>query len=160
MLGIKLICVGKIKEGHYCDAVAEYEKRLKPYYKFEIEELAEQRTPDAPSAAELDIALAREATEIFAAIPKGAYVVAMCIEGELLSSEGLSDAIESAATRGASKLCFIIGGSFGLHETIKKAADRRLSMSKMTFPHHLARVVLVEQIYRAAMISSGTKYHK
>lgn len=160
MLGVKIICVGKMKENHYISALAEYEKRLKPYCRLEIEELAEQRLTDSPSRAEIEAALEREAHLIQKKLQGVSFVVAMCVEGRQLSSEELSALMQDCAARGKSRAAFVVGGSFGLHESVKRGADLCLSMSKMTFPHHLARVMLAEQIYRAAMIQSGTKYHK
>jgi len=160
MLGVKLICVGKMKEKHYISALGEYEKRLKPLCAFDVEELPEQRLPDSPSPSEINSALQRESLHIIARLPKGAFVVAMCVEGIQLSSEELAVFINDCSSNGKSKIAFIIGGSHGLHESVKNQADLCLSMSKMTLPHHLARVMLAEQIYRAMMINGGTKYHK
>ena len=159
MLDITLICVGKLKEKFYADACAEYIKRLGAYCKISVLELTEARRSEAPSQKEIDAALLREADAIQKAIPKGAAVIAMCIEGRTMSSEGLARSLETF-TQNTSKLCFLIGGSDGLHESVKALAALRLSMSPMTFPHHLARVMLLEQIYRAFSISSGGKYHK
>lgn len=160
MLGIKLICVGKMKEKHYITALGEYEKRLRAMCSFEIEEIPELRLPDSPSQAEINASLEREAAVILSKIPKGAYTVAMCVEGKLQPSEELAALFAGCSVGGKSRIVFLIGGSFGLHESVKKQADLLLSMSKMTFPHHLARVMLAEQIYRAMMINAGTKYHK
>lgn len=160
MLGIKLICVGKVKEKHYISALGEYEKRLKPLCGFEIEEIPEQRLPDSPSRAALDAALEREAEAIIGRLPKGAFVIVMCVEGRRLSSEEFSGLLEDCSLKGKSRVVFVVGGSYGLHDKVKKLAGIRLSMSKMTFPHHLARVMLAEQVYRAMMIAGGTKYHK
>lgn len=160
MLNIKLICVGKMKEKHYISAVSEYEKRLSAYCKFEISELSEARLPQNPSPAEISIALSKEAVEIKKEIPNAAFVIAMCIEGKLLSSANLAELFADCANRGHSRICLLIGSSNGLSEELKSAADFKLSMSKMTFPHHLARVMLAEQVYRAIMINEGTKYHK
>ena len=160
MLSIKLICVGKMKEKHYISALAEYEKRLKPLCSFEVDELPEQRLPDSPSAAEIDAALEREGVQILSKIPKGAFIVAMCVEGKGLSSEDFAAFLDECPSRGRSKIVFILGGSHGLHESVKSRAELRLSMSEMTLPHHLARVMLAEQIYRGMMINSGSKYHK
>ena len=160
MLGVKLICVGKMKERYFLDAFEEYRKRLGAYCRFELEELPEQRLPQDPSPREIENALEREGAEILRSIPSGSAVAAMCVEGEQLSSPGLAKALEGFANSGKSRVCFIVGGSFGLSPAVKRAADLRLSMSKMTFPHHLARVMLAEQIYRAFSISSGGKYHK
>ena len=160
MLNVKIICVGKLKEKFYTDAAAEYAKRLSAYCRLEIEELAEQKLPDDPSPAEIEAALEKEKQAIMQKIPKGAAVIAMCIEGKEMDSVKLSQTLSELAVRGSSKLCFIIGGSFGMHEDVKKSAALRLSMSPMTFPHHLARIMLLEQIYRAFKISEGSKYHK
>lgn len=160
MLSVQIICVGKLKEKFYMDAVAEYQKRLGGYCKFSITELAEERLPDGPSAAQIEAALAKEGAQVLARIPKGAAVVAMCVEGQSLSSEGLSEKIAAWAGQGKSQLCFLIGSSYGLDPGVKKAADFRLSMSQMTFPHHLARVMILEQIYRAFKIEEGSGYHK
>lgn len=160
MLGVKLICVGKLKERYYMDAVAEYTKRLRAYCKFELVELPESRLGDRPSEKEILSALEKEAREIEKQIPQGAAVVAMCIEGKKKSSVELAEMMEQWAASGKSRLCFVIGGSFGMHPSIKQRADCRLSMSDMTFPHHLARVMLIEQIYRGFTIHEGTRYHK
>ena len=160
MLSIRLICVGKMKEKHYISAVSEYAKRLVPYCKFEILELAEEKLPPSPSEAEISAALNREAAEVNKNIPNGSFCVAMCIEGELLSSEGLARLLSDCASHGYSRFCFIVGSSNGLADSLKTSCELRLSMSKMTFPHHLARVMLAEQVYRSIMINEGTKYHK
>lgn len=159
MQRITVLCVGKLKERFYADAAAEYIKRLSRYCKVEVVELPETRLPDDPSNAEIQRALAAEAAAIRARLEGGA-VVAMCIEGKTCSSEELAKKLESFALEGKSRVTFLIGGSFGLDETLKKEANWRLSMSPMTFPHHLARVMLLEQIYRACQIQEGTRYHK
>ena len=159
MFEITLIAMGKLKEKFYADAAAEYIKRLSRYCKIEVTELPEMRLPEDPSPAEIKKALAAEANAIRQKLEGGA-VVAMCIEGQTCSSEALSKKLAAFALEGKSKVTFLIGGSFGLDETLKKQADWRLSMSPMTFPHHLARVMLLEQIYRACQIAEGTRYHK
>ncbi len=159
MQRITVLCVGKLKEKFYADAAAEYCKRLSRYCKIEVMELPETRLPEDPSPAEIKKALAAEATAIRQKLEGGA-VVAMCIEGQTCSSEALSKKLAAFALEGKSRVTFLIGGSFGLDETLKKQADWRLSMSPMTFPHHLARVMLLEQIYRACQIAEGTRYHK
>ena len=159
MQRITVLCMGKLKEKFYADAAAEYCKRLSRYCKIEVTELPETRLPEDPSPAEIKKALAAEATAIRQKLEGGA-VVAMCIEGQTCSSEALSKKLAAFALEGKSKVTFLIGGSFGLDETLKKQADWRLSMSPMTFPHHLARVMLLEQIYRACQIAEGTRYHK
>jgi 23S rRNA (pseudouridine1915-N3)-methyltransferase len=160
MLTVRLICVGKMKERFFIGAFEEYRKRLGAYCRFELAELPEQRLPDSPSAKEISAALDKEGAEILRQIPSGSAVIAMCIEGTLKSSEQLARQVESWTLGGVSRLCFIIGGSFGLSPAVKSAAQLKLSMSPMTFPHHLARVMLCEQIYRAFTILSGSKYHK
>lgn len=160
MQKVTILCVGKLKEGFYMDAVAEYTKRLSRHCKLELCELPETRLPEAPSPAEIKQALALEAAAIEAKLPKGGAVVALCIEGTELSSPQLAEKLNQFAVTGASQLTFLIGGSVGLDEGLKQRADLRLSMSPMTFPHHLARIMLLEQIYRAYQIQSGTKYHK
>lgn len=160
MQKVTVLCVGKLKETFYAAAVAEYQKRLQRHCKLEIVELPEQKLPDTPSPAEIDQALAREAATLEERLPRGGALIALCIEGTELSSEALSKKLSQLTAAGASQLTFLIGGSFGLHERVKARADLRLSMSPMTFPHHLARVMLLEQIYRAYQIDAGTKYHK
>ena len=152
--------MGKLKEKFYADAVAEYTKRLGRFCKLDIAELAEERLPEDPSPAQIGAALAKEADAIRGKLPPSAYVIAMCVEGKTRSSEELARLMADSASRGVSHLVFLIGGSFGLHPSIKELAAVRLSMSPMTFPHHLARVMLLEQIYRAYQINAGTRYHK
>ena len=160
MQNITVLCVGKLKEKFYQEAAAEYAKRLGRHCKLEIIELPESRLPEDPSAAEIQRALAAEAAAIRERLPRGGAVIALCIEGTELSSEALSKKLAQLASAGASQLTFLIGGSFGLHPRVKQRADLRLSMSPMTFPHHLARVMLLEQLYRAYQIDAGTRYHK
>ncbi|MGI5894670.1 MAG: 23S rRNA (pseudouridine(1915)-N(3))-methyltransferase RlmH [Candidatus Merdivicinus sp.] len=160
MRNVRILCVGKLKERYLTDACAEYLKRLQAYCRPEVIELPESRLPDHPSAAEIEACIRREGEEILAKIPKDAWVVPMCIEGKMLSSEELAAELDRAAVAGNSSACFIIGGSHGLSEAVKNTSRLRLSMSKMTFPHQLARVMLLEQIYRAFSINAGTKYHK
>ena len=160
MLDVTVLCVGRLKEKFYTDAAAEYIKRLGAYCRVTVTELSEAKRSASPSPGETDACLLREAAAIRDAIPKGATVIAMCVEGRELSSEELSAELMKLSASGASKLCFLIGGSDGLHESLKKEARLQLSMSRMTFPHHLARVMLLEQLYRAFSIASGGKYHK
>ena len=160
MQKVTVLCVGKLKEAFYADACAEYQKRLARHCKLDLVELPEQRLPENPSEAEIAGALDREADAILEKLPRGGAVIALCIEGKALSSDALAETLAQYADRGVSQVTFLIGGSFGLAERVKKAADLRLSMSPMTFPHHLARVMLLEQIYRAYQIQAGTKYHK
>ena len=160
MLNITIIAIGKLKEQYLRDASAEYQKRLSASCKLNIIELNPEKLSDNPSAKEIENALNNEAKKIIEKIPKGAKVYSMCIEGKQRSSEELSREIDNLALEGASNIVFIIGGSFGLSEEVKKLSAYRLSMSKMTFPHQIARIMLLEQIYRAMQISIGTKYHK
>lgn len=160
MQKVSIICVGKMKEKFYIDAAAEYVKRLSRFCKLEIIELPEDRLPEEPSQAQIDAALAKEAEAIRVKLPASAYIVAMCVEGRTRSSEELAHLMADSANQGGSHMVFLIGGSFGLHPSVKALAAVKLSMSPMTFPHHLARVMLLEQIYRAYQINAGSKYHK
>ena len=160
MLSVKLICVGKMKEKFYLEAFAEYRKRLQNYCMLELVEVSEQRLPEDPSEKEIAAALEREAQEILRAVPPDAYLVALCVEGRQMPSEGMAELIAERESSGRPKLCFVIGGSFGLAKSVKDRADRKLSMSQMTFPHHLARVMLIEQLYRGFKINEGSRYHK
>ena len=157
-MNIRLIVIGRLKEDYLRNACAEYIKRLGRYCSFELFELDECRLSDKPSDKEIAAALRKEAEQIkkYAA----GMIVPLCIEGKLLSSPELSERITSAAVAGQSTVSFIIGSSFGLDPDIKALGSLRLSMSKMTFPHQLARVMLLEQIYRAFQIAEGGKYHK
>lgn len=159
MLNVKLITLGTLKEAYLRDAAAEYEKRLGAFCRFEIVQLKEERLSDDPSENEIKNALERESEKILSQIPPRAYVVAMCVEGKQLSSPELADKLDEVSAR-TSDLCFIIGSSYGLSDIVKQRADFRLSVSKLTFPHQLMRVVLLEAIYRAFNIQKGTKYHK
>ena len=160
MQRVTILCVGKLKEKFYMEAVSEYTKRLSRHCKLEILELPEQRLSDSPSQGEIDAALEKEAASIREKLPKGGAVIAMCIEGKLMGSTELAGKLQQFANEGKSQLTFLIGGSVGLHSSLKQQADLRLSMSPMTFPHHLARVMLLEQIYRGYQILEGSKYHK
>lgn len=162
MRHISILCVGKLKERFYTDAAAEYAKRLSRFCKLDITELPEERLPDRPSPAQIDAALAKEGATIRERITKSngtgngeTKLIALCVEGQTISSEQFARRIEDE-----SHIIFLIGGSFGLHESVKALADWKLSLSPMTFPHHLARVMLLEQIYRAYQISAGGQYHK
>ena len=159
MLSINIICVGKLKERYLRDAIDEYSKRMKPLCKLEIIELPEERVADNPSAAEIQRTITLESERITAKLNKSDYVIAMCVEGRNISSEELSSRLEEISMT-HSTVDLIIGGSWGLSEELKARSDFKLSMGKMTFPHQLCRVMLLEQIYRAFQISKGTKYHK
>lgn len=160
MQHITVLCVGKLKENYWRDAVAEYQKRLGAFCKTAIVEVEEERLPDEPSAAQIAHTLEMEGNRLLSKVPSGAAVVALCIEGKMLDSGTVSAKIAEWGLQGKSDIAFIIGGSFGLSSAVKAAASLRLSMSAMTFPHQLARVMLLEQIYRAFQIQNGGKYHK
>ncbi|MGN0448129.1 MAG: 23S rRNA (pseudouridine(1915)-N(3))-methyltransferase RlmH [Acutalibacteraceae bacterium] len=158
MVNLNVICLGKLKEAYLRDASKEYIKRMGG--KLTVTELTPEKLSDNPSQKEIDTALKAEAKKITEKIPKGAAVYTLCIEGKQLSSEELSGELESLALSGISTAVFIIGSSYGLSDEVKALSKRRLSMSKMTFPHQIARIMLFEQLYRAGQISLGTKYHK
>ena len=160
MVDITLICVGKMKEKFYSEAAAEYVKRLGGYCKLSIVEIPEQRLSKNPSLGDIQGALEREGDAIRSKIPANSSVVALAIEGKMRSSGELAELISDWARSASKHLVFVIGGSYGLHPSVKAGAWCSLSMSPMTFPHHLARVMLLEQIYRAYQINAGTKYHK
>jgi len=160
MQRVMIICVGKMKEKFYIEAAAEYVKRLSRHCKLEILELPEQRLPESPAPAEIERALAKEAEAIRAKLPPSPTLVAMCIEGQMRSSEEMAKLLADWGNQGEKCVVFLIGGSNGLHPSLKAEARARLSMSPMTFPHHLARVMLLEQIYRGYQILEGSKYHK
>ena len=151
---------GTLAESHWRDAAAEYSKRLTRLWPTAVIEAAESRLPQNPSEGEIERALAAEAKTALAKISPRAFVIALCIEGDMLTSPQLSKKMEDAAARGSSEIVFLIGSSYGLHPTLKQRADARISFSRMTFPHQLARVMLLEQIYRAAQIAHGAPYHK
>lgn len=157
-MNLNLIVIGKLKEEYLRCACAEYIKRLRRYCTFELHELDECRLSDSPSEKEVAYALKKEASVIKKYV-KG-MIVPMCIEGKQLSSPELSTEVTSAGVHGYSTITFIIGSSYGLDDEIKSLGHLKLSMSKMTFPHQLARVMLLEQIYRAFQIAEGGKYHK
>lgn len=159
MLRVKIICIGKLKEKYLREAQAEYLKRLGAFCKAEVTELSEAKLPDNPSEALIKEGLKKEAKKILAEIPKGAFVYSLCIEGKGISSEELAAKIEENAAQ-TSNVVFIIGSSFGLDDEVKKQSSFKLSFSKMTFPHQLARIMLLEQIYRAFSINNNSKYHK
>ena len=159
MLSVNIICVGKLKESYLREATEEYAKRLKALCKLSVIELPEERVGDDPSDAEISRTVNAESERIMAKLGKGDYVIDLCVEGKNISSEELSAKLEDISMR-SSTVDLIIGGSWGLSDAVKQRADFRLSMGKMTFPHQLFRVMLLEQLYRAFQISRGTKYHK
>ena len=160
MLTVNIICIGKIKEKYWTDAISEYSKRLSAFCKFNIIELNEEKTYNNPNDTQIEAILNAEGKRILSKISDSAYVVAMCIEGKIISSPELADKINDVSLSGKSTVDFIIGGSWGLSADVKSRADFKLSMSRMTFPHQMARVVLCEQIYRAFEINNNGKYHK
>ncbi|MDD7739077.1 MAG: 23S rRNA (pseudouridine(1915)-N(3))-methyltransferase RlmH [Fusicatenibacter sp.] len=157
---ITLITVGKIKEKYLKDAIAEYTKRLSRYCRLEIIEVLDEKTPDQASQTEEEQIRDREGERILKLIKEDAYVITLEIAGKMLSSEELSEKINTLGVQGHSHLCFVIGGSIGLGKNVLKRSDFALSFSKMTFPHQLMRVILLEQIYRSYRILSGEPYHK
>lgn len=160
-MNISIIAVGKLKESYWREAIAEYTKRISRFAHFEIVELPESRLSDNPSDAEIFSGLENKAKLMQPYLEKkGAYNIAMCVEGKLISSEELASEIDSAGVNGFSSINFFIGSSFGLSDSVKKSCKLRISMSRMTLPHQLARVVLSEQIYRALTINAGIRYHK
>lgn len=159
-MNITVIALGKLKEDYLRDATEEYAKRLSAYGKLDIFELTPVRLSENPSQNEIASALHKEAEEIKKKIPNNAFVFTLCVEGKQLSSEELSQKLDTVAQSGKSNIVFIIGSSYGLDESVKALSDARLSFSKMTFPHQLMRVMLLEQIYRAFQISNNGKYHK
>ena len=160
MVNIQLLCVGKLKEKHFSAACAEYQKRLGAFCKLTVTELPEVRLPEHPTPTQVEGALAREGEALLAKLPKSTKVIALCVEGRMRSSEELSGLLSDWSSRGGSSLAFLIGGSYGLAPSLKAQAWAKLSMSPMTFPHHLARVMLLEQLYRSFKIDEGSSYHK
>ncbi len=161
MIRVNIICIGKIKEKYFTDAINEYAKRLSAFCKFSVVELSEEKIKsNSPNESQISEVINAEGKRILQKIGQSDYVVAMCIEGKMLSSEELSKTIDSVSIGGKSTVDFIIGGSYGLSNEVKQRAELRLSMSRMTFPHQMARMILSEQIYRAFEISSNGKYHK
>lgn len=160
MFSVTVLAVGKLKEKFYLSAVEEYAKRLQGYCSFKLIELPEYRLPDNPSASQIADGLSKEAAEIKEKLPKGAWFCVLTPEGKKLSSEAFAEKLAEVKNAGKSSACFLLGSSFGIAPEIKQMADYKLSFSDMTFPHHLARVMLLEQLYRAENIQAGTKYHK
>ncbi|NLW52322.1 MAG: 23S rRNA (pseudouridine(1915)-N(3))-methyltransferase RlmH [Tissierellia bacterium] len=159
-MNIDIIAIGDIKEKYLKDAIKEYDKRIKPYSSLNIIELPESKLPNNPSPADINSAMQKEGEKILEKINPRAYVIALCIEGKQLSSEAFSGSIQNITIEGYSEIAFIIGGSNGLSNEVKQRANHKLSFSKMTFPHQLMRVILMEQIYRAFRIMRNEPYHK
>lgn len=160
MLHVTVLCVGGLKERYWRDACAEYQKRLGAFCRLDVLEIEEAPAPKKASDAQLQAVIDAEGKRILQKIPANAAVIALCIEGKMMDSPELAQRLSRMAVEGASEVAFVIGGSWGLSDEVKSRAALRMSMSRMTFPHQLARVMLLEQIYRAFQISSGGKYHK
>ena len=159
-MNINILCVGKVKESFYREAIDEYCKRLSKFAKVSIVEVADEKTKDGASDIENKLVIDKEGSKLMGNIKSSDYVIALCIEGQKLSSEKLASKISNICLSGNSTITFIIGGSLGLSDEIKKRADFKLSFSDMTFPHQLMRIILLEQIYRAFKINSNEPYHK
>ena len=159
-MNISIISVGKLKEKYLKSGIEEYIKRLGSYAKVQEIEVADEKAPEQLSDADMEIVKKKEADRILAKISPDAYVIALAIDGKMKTSEGLSKDMASLMTYGRSKIVFVIGGSLGLHDEVLKRADEKLSFSKMTFPHQLMKLILVEQVYRAFRIMKNEPYHK
>lgn len=159
-MNITIVTVGKLKEKYLKMGIDEFDKRLKSYAKMDLIEVADEKAPESLSDADMEIVKKKEADRILAKIAPDAYVIALAIEGKMKTSEQLAAGMESLMTYGRSKVVFVIGGSLGLHESIYKRADELLSFSKMTFPHQMMKLILMEQVYRAFRIMKGEPYHK
>ena len=157
---VRIICLGKIREKYLKEGIAEYSKRLGRFCTFEICELPDIKIPDNPSESECHKVLSEEGEAVLKKISKDSFVIALCVEGKAMSSEELASKMSSVTLMGKSNIDFIIGGSLGLSEAVKKRSDMRLSFSAFTFPHQLMRLVLTEQIYRAFKINANEEYHK
>ena len=160
MFQITVLAVGKLKEKFYLAAVEEYAKRLGAYCSLRLVELPEHRLPENPSPAQIADGLRREAALLKEKLPRGAWLCVLTPEGKQLSSEALAERLAAIKSEGRGAACFVLGSSFGLDPEIKRMADLCLSFSPMTFPHHLARIMLLEQLYRAESIQAGSRYHK
>lgn len=161
MRTIEILCVGNLKEKYLREAASEYEKRLSPYCKLNIVEINEYKLSDKPSSSDISKCIEYEGQQILSKIPDNSVIITLCIEGNIMSSENFSEKInEYMSDCQSSKICFIIGGSYGLSDSVKSRSNLKLSFSRMTFTHQISRVLLLEQIYRAFQILSGGKYHK
>ena len=159
-MGVSIACVGKLRERFYADAAEEYLKRLSRLMPVSVMEVQDEREPATPSAALCEKVLCREGERVLARIGRQAHVIALCVDASQPSSEELADVLRKLFVEGKSDIAFVIGGSLGLHETVLRRADDRMSLSRLTLPHQLARVVLLEQLFRAAKINAGERYHK
>ena len=159
-MGVSLLCVGKLRERYFMDAAAEYLKRLSRLMPVTLVEVPDESEPSKPSLALEKQMMRKEGERLLARLDKETYVIALCIEGKQPSSEELAQRIQHFFANGTSKVAFVVGGSLGLHDVVLQRANERMSMSRLTLPHQLARVVLLEQLFRAAKINAGEKYHK
>ncbi|SIT87114.1 23S rRNA (pseudouridine(1915)-N(3))-methyltransferase RlmH [Edaphobacillus lindanitolerans] len=159
-MSITIITVGKLKEKYLKSGIEEYEKRLRSYSKIELIEVADEKAPEQLSEAEMEMVKKKEADRILSKLPPDAHVIALAINGKQKSSEELADTLNRLMTYGKSKIAFVIGGSLGLHEDVLRRSDEQLSFSRMTFPHQLMKLILIEQIYRAFKIMKNEPYHK
>ncbi|MCQ2523990.1 MAG: 23S rRNA (pseudouridine(1915)-N(3))-methyltransferase RlmH [Lachnospiraceae bacterium] len=159
-MNINILCVGKVKEKFFRDAIDEYSKRLSKFAKISIIEVSDEKTKDGASEVENKMVIDKEGSKLLSYIKSSDYVISLCIEGKKLSSEKLADKISDICLSGNSTITFVIGGSLGLSDEIKNRSDFKLSFSDMTFPHQLMRVILLEQIYRAFKINNNEPYHK
>lgn len=157
---VTILCVGKVKEKFYRDAIAEFSKRLSRYCKLDVIEVSDEKTQEDASENEIRIVKEKEGERLLKNIKEDAYVICLCIDGKQMDSEELSEKIEKLGVQGTSHICFVIGGSLGLSDEVVKRADMKLSFSKMTFPHQLMRVILLEQVYRSYRIMNHEPYHK
>ena len=157
---VTILCVGKLKESYWREACTEYQKRITPFFRLDTVEIAEERLPADPSPAQIRQAIDEEGKRLLKRCPADAAAFSLCIEGKVLSSPGFASTLDRLSVNGSGHVTFFIGGSYGLSDEVKAFADRHLSFSPLTFPHQLARVMLLEQLYRAAQISFGGKYHK
>ncbi len=159
-MALTILCVGKTREHYYADAVAEYVKRLSSLLPCAVVEVADEPEPRRLTEADVERTLRAEGERLLARVPPGMYLTALCVDAPQPTSEELAERIRTLQTAGRSDLGFVIGGSLGLHESVLRRADARMGLSRMTLPHQLARVVLAEQLYRAAKINAGQRYHK
>lgn len=159
-MGLSVLCVGKARERYYADAVAEYAKRLSTLMPCAVTEVDDEAEPRQPTPPAVERVLRAEADRLLGRIPPGAYVVALCVDAPQPTSEALADKLQALRVGGRSDIVFVIGGSLGLHPSVLARADERMGLSRLTFPHQLARVVLLEQLYRCAKINAGQRYHK
>lgn len=159
MINVTVVAVGKLKESYLRDGCSEYIKRLGAYSRINVIEVDEEKSPDNPSPSQIASIIRKEGERIIKKLPKGAVVIPLCIEGIEYSSPDFSRLIENISMK-SSGICFVIGGSFGLSDEVKSLGKNKLSFGKMTLPHQLARMVLLEQVYRAFSISNNSKYHK